>query len=63
METAVFVFGSTGMLGRYMTSYLKKDERLSIVGVTRKEIDASQVTIEGLFDFFKNTMYRSQLKP
>ena len=54
METPVFVFGSTGMLGRYMTSYLKRNNRLHIINVTRKEIDASQVTTNELFDFFKN---------
>ena len=54
METPVFVFGSTGMLGRYMTSYLKRNDRLHIINVTRKEIDASQVTTNDLFDFFKN---------
>lgn len=53
METPVFVFGSTGMLGRYMTSYLKRSDRLHIINVTRKEIDASQVTTTDLFDFFK----------
>ena len=50
----VFIFGSTGMLGRYMSSYLKQFELLEVIEVTRKEIDASKVTAEDILLFFKN---------
>lgn len=48
----VFIFGATGMLGRYMSSYLKQFDQLDIVKVTRKEIDALKVTVEDILEFF-----------
>lgn len=49
----VFVFGSTGMLGRYMTSYLKKNTGLDVIEVTRKEIDAYSVDTDFIIKFLQ----------
>ena len=49
----VFVFGSTGMLGRYMTSYLKKNTRFDVIGVTRSEIDAYSVDTDFIIKFLQ----------
>jgi len=42
----VFVFGSTGMLGRYLCSYLKNNNfhNLSVVALSRDELDLSNVS-------------------
>jgi dTDP-4-dehydrorhamnose reductase len=42
----IFILGSKGMLGRYMTTYLK--DYFNVVDITRKEIDASNVKQEEL---------------
>ncbi len=42
----IFVFGSNGMLGRYVSTYLKN--RYTVVDITRNEIDASSVRQEEL---------------
>ena len=56
----VFVFGSTGMLGRYMTSYLKKNMNFDVIEVTRKEIDAYSVDTEFIIKFLEgNGVYIS----
>ena len=56
----VFVFGSTGMLGRYMTSYLKKNTQFDVIEVTRKEIDAYSVDTEFIIKFLEgNGVYIS----
>ena len=47
----VFVFGSTGMLGRYMTSYLKKNSQFEVIEVTRSEIDAYSVDTDFIIKF------------
>ena len=49
----VFVFGSTGMLGRYVTSYLKKNNRFDVIGVTRSEIDAYSVDTDFIIKFLQ----------
>jgi dTDP-4-dehydrorhamnose reductase len=49
----VFVFGSTGMLGRYMTSYLKKNTQFDVIGVTRSEIDAYSVDTDFIIKFLQ----------
>lgn len=49
----VFVFGSTGMLGRYVTSYLKKNTRFDVIGVTRSEIDAYSVDTDFIIKFLQ----------
>ena len=49
----VFVFGSTGMLGRYVTSYLKKNPSLNVIEVTRTEIDAYSVDTDFIIKFLE----------
>ena len=46
----VFVFGSTGMLGRYLCSYLKNNNfhNLSIVALSRDELDLSNASEEDI---------------
>ena len=42
----IFVFGSTGMLGRYLCKYLKDNNfhKLSVVALSRNELDLSDTT-------------------
>ena len=42
----IFVLGYTGMLGRYVYSYFKSKGYTNIVGVSRKNIDASNVQMD-----------------
>jgi dTDP-4-dehydrorhamnose reductase len=49
----VFVFGSTGMLGHYVTTYLE-NEGFNIVRVTRNLYDLSQVTYKSLSVFLEH---------
>jgi dTDP-4-dehydrorhamnose reductase len=49
----VFIFGSNGMLGNYVKSYLTK-QNINIVNITRDEYDLSNITIESLKLFLKN---------
>jgi dTDP-4-dehydrorhamnose reductase len=39
----IFVLGSTGMLGRYVFTYLNSLKKYDVVGVTRKMVDATKV--------------------
>jgi len=43
----VYVFGYTGMLGRYVFTYLK-EKGFDVVGISRNEIDATEYTEEEL---------------
>lgn len=47
----IFIFGSTGMLGRYVTSYLKK-RHYHIIPITRADIDISNINITSLNVWF-----------
>ena len=49
----VFVFGYTGMLGRYVTSYLKKIKNIVVIEVTRLEIDAYRVDTASIVNFLE----------
>jgi len=42
----IFVLGSNGMLGRYVSTYLSKEN--TVVNLTRKELDAENVTEEDI---------------
>ena len=42
----IFVLGSNGMLGRYASTYLSKEN--TVVNLTRKELDAENVTEEDI---------------
>jgi dTDP-4-dehydrorhamnose reductase len=42
----IYVLGSKGMLGRYVTKYLKN--KYNVIGLARKDIDASSVNEESL---------------
>ena len=51
MVTQVIVFGSTGMLGRYVCEYLK--ESISVIGITRDDFDAETGTLQDLRRLFE----------
>ena len=44
----IFVLGYTGMLGRYVYTYLKSEGYRNVIGLSRKELDASNVPKEKL---------------
>ena len=48
----IFVFGSNGMLGRYLCKYLKNSDfhSLSIVALTRDELDLTDATKQEIKD-------------
>lgn len=46
----IFVFGSNGMLGNYVYSYFKTDAKHPVIGLTRKDIDLSDITSFRLLD-------------
>mgnify|MGYP003134970755 CR=1 FL=1 len=48
----IFVFGSNGMLGRYFVKYLKNNNfhDLSVVALTRNELDLSNVNEKDIKD-------------
>jgi len=48
----IFVFGSTGMLGGYVTSYFEK-RRYNVIRVTRNDINAEDITNTGLWIWFE----------
>lgn len=47
----IFIFGSNGMLGNYMKSYLS--QRYTIVELTRKDYDLSKINIDTLTTLLK----------
>ena len=51
MKKTVIVFGSNGMLGRYLVSYLNTTNYHNVVPVKRPEIDAKKATYDTLFSF------------
>ena len=48
----IFIFGSNGMLGNYIKSYLSKS--YEIIPLTRKDYDLSQLSINSLNDLLKS---------
>lgn len=46
----VFIFGANGMLGNYVHTYFKANTEFDVVGITRKEIDLSDITNFSLLD-------------
>lgn len=54
----VFVLGYTGMLGRYVYKYLKSEGYNNIIGLSRKDLDAANVTKDQLnpISFKKGTV-------
>ena len=54
----VFVLGYTGMLGRYVYTYFKSERYNNIIGLSRKDLDAANVTKEQLnsISFTKDTV-------
>lgn len=54
----IFVLGYTGMLGRYVYKYLKSEGYNNIIGLSRKDLDAANVTKEQLnsVSFTRNTV-------
>lgn len=47
----IYIFGSNGMLGNYVKSYLSKS--YEIIELTRKEYDLSKLSIDSLSDLFQ----------
>ena len=54
----IFVLGYTGMLGRYVYKYLKSENYNDVIGLSRKDLDATNVTKEQLnsVSFTKDTV-------
>ena len=54
----IFVLGYTGMLGRYVYKYFKSKNYNNIIGLSREDLDAANVTKEQLnsVSFIKNTV-------
>lgn len=50
----IFIFGSNGMLGNYIKSYLSKS--YDIIQLTRKDYDLSKIEIDSLYELlsYKN---------
>ena len=55
----IFVFGKTGMLGRYVYTYLK-EKSYNVVGVGRKEVNASDST-NSLQKFIQDNMSKGDV--
>ena len=56
----IFILGSTGMLGRYVTTYLKK--KYGVVEINRSKLDASTITELELNNLFtKYHIYRDDV--
>lgn len=51
MIKTVIIFGSNGMLGRYISFYLSKNTTLQIINVSRQEFNVSSETMEFLEEF------------
>ena len=45
----IFIFGSNGMLGNYVNSYLS--QQYEVVSLTRKDYDLSTLSIDSLMEF------------
>ena len=52
----IFVFGSNGMLGTYMCSYLSK--KYTVIGIERRDYDLSNLKMDTLRDL----LIRKQLE-
>jgi len=46
----IIVFGSAGMLGRYITSYFRQKTDFEVVAITRKEFDVTTGSVQQLRD-------------
>lgn len=52
MINKIFVFGSNGMLGSYITQYFTEKKDINIIALTRKEFEITPENITKLDDFF-----------
>ena len=52
--TKIIIFGSTGMLGRYLKEYFKQQYSYEIVCVNRSVIDAGNTSYKAIQDVFDN---------
>ena len=48
----IFILGYTGMLGRYVYKYFKSKGYINVIGLSRKDIDAANITKEQLNSIF-----------
>ena len=55
-QTKIFVLGKSGMLGRYVFTYLK-EQGYNVVGVGRSDIDASEPYSGNLHKYVEDNMY------
>lgn len=46
----IIVFGSTGMLGRYITGYFQQKNGIQVIGITRKDYDVKTGSVKKLRD-------------
>ena len=49
----IYIFGSTGMLGRYATKYLENTGK-QVIQVTRKDFDVNNLSFVSISNLFKN---------
>lgn len=52
---SVIVFGSNGMLGRYVYTYLKKNN-VSVIGFTRDKCDIEYITYRRIYNIIKDAI-------
>lgn len=52
VDMRVVVLGADGMLGRYVATYLMKDSAIQVIGMTRKDLDASTCSFQSLCGVF-----------
>ncbi len=55
----IFIFGSNGMLGNYINSYL--DNSYNIIKFTRKDYDLNNLTYISLYDFLKKNVKKNDI--
>lgn len=57
----IFVFGSKGMLGRYVYTYLKNNLYNEVIEVNRNEVDASEPNMGNLQKFIQEKMSKGDI--
>ncbi len=54
----IYIFGSNGMLGNYVSSFLKK-QNMHIIDLTREDYDLNNLSIESLDKFIINKLFQN----
>lgn len=60
MVDTIVVFGSTGMLGRYVYSYFTSLEKYTVISVSRKDFEVSQENLLNLESFLQSKNINSK---